>query len=204
MKSKRLFIIIAVLLIAVFGVSPAAGMTVQAAKAEKADQRAYTDTELCSMAKYFYMRTSESRTYPAEAEIEQQKDGTRLISLWEKTPGTDRDRLSRFDARYIVDVYGKGVYVSKGDEIDLTVYSKVYTPEELCKLAQNYYFKKNDFYPPNADAKDNGDGTCTIRLYESICDEEGNTHTSTCGWYTVDACGIGTDDMTCAKVDINP
>ena len=74
MKSKRLFIIIAVLLVSIFGVSPAALMRVQAAesekavgagamaaKAENADQREYSDTELCSMAKYFYMRTSESR-----------------------------------------------------------------------------------------------------------------------------------------------
>ena len=76
--------------------------------------------------------------------------------------------------------------------------------EELCRLAQNYYFKMNDFYPPNADAKDNGDGTFTICLYESICDDEGNPHTSTCGWYTVDACGMGTDDLTGARVDINP
>ena len=217
MKSKRLFIIIAVLLVSIFGVSPAALMRVQAAesekavgagamaaKAENADQREYSDTELCSMAKYFYMRTSESRAYPIQVQIEEQKDGTRLISLWEQKPAVNQDISPKFDARYSVNVYGKGIYVSKGEEIDLTVYSKVYTPEERCRLAQNYYFERNDFYPPNADAKDNGDGTFTICLYESICDDGGNTHTSTCGWYTVDACGMGTDDLTGARVDINP
>ena len=156
------------------------------------------------MAKYFYMRTSESRAYPIQVQIEEQKDGTRLISLWEQKPAMNQDISPKFDARYSVNVYGKGIYVSKGEEIDLTVYSKVYTPEELCRLAQNYYFERNDFYPPNADAKDNGDGTFTICLYESICDDGGNTHTSTCGWYTVDACGMGTDDLTGARVDINP
>lgn len=252
MKSKRLFIVIAVFLIAIIGVSAAAGMPVRAAgtedsvgadavaavtegtvesdavaavteaavepdagtenvlglragaaKAERADGRIYTDSELCSMAKYFYMRTSESGVYPAIVEIEQQ-DGNRLISLWEKKPGPDQDSFPRYDARYSVDVYGKGVYVSKGEEIDLAVYSKVYTSDELCRLAQNYYYKMNDFYPPNADAKDNGDGTFTICLYELICDEEGTPHTSTCGWYTVDVCGMGTDDLTGARVDINP
>ena len=205
MKSKRLFIIIAVFLIAVSGVSTAAGMQVQAgaAKAENADQRVYTDSELCSMAKYYYMRTSDSRVYPADVEIEHQQDDTCLISLWEKKTVTDPD-APRYDARYSVNVYGKGVYVSNGEKIDLTVYSKVYSAEELCRLAQNYYFKMNDFYPPNADAKDNGDGTFTICLYESICDDEGNPHTSTCGLYTVDVCGMGTDDMNGARVDINP
>ena len=219
MKSKRLFIIMTVFLIAVSGVSTAAGMRVQAAgneetlelraqasaaKAENADQRVYTDSELCSMAKYYYMRTSSSRVYPAVVEIEHKEDDTCLISLWEKKPGPEQDPSARYDARYSVNVYGKGVYVSKGEEIDLTVYSKVYSAEELCRLAQNYYFKMNDFYPPNADAKDNGDGTFTICLYESICDDEGNPHTSTCGWYTVDVCGMGTDDMNGARVDINP
>ena len=145
--------------------------------------------------------------YPAEGRRlypEGLKDGTRLISLWEQKPAVNQDISPKFDARYSVNVYGKGIYVSKGEEIDLTVYSKVYTPEELCRLAQNYYFERNDFYPPNADAKDNGDGTFTICLYESICDDGGNTHTSTCGWYTVDACGMGTDDLTGARVDINP
>ena len=182
----------------------AVGAGAMAAKAENADQREYSDTELCSMAKYFYMRTSESGVYPTIVEIEEQQDGNRLISLWEKKPGPDQESFPRYDARYSVDVYGKGVYVSKGEEIDLAVYSKVYSSDELCRLAQNYYYKMNDFYPPNADAKDNGDGTFTICLYESICDEEGTPHTSTCGWYTVDVCGMGTDDLTGARVDINP
>ena len=119
MKSKRLFIMVAVFLIAVFGVSAAVGMPVRAAgtedfvesdavaavtegtvepdagtedalellragaaKAERADGRIYTDSELCSMAKYFYMRTSESGVYPTIVEIEEQQDGNRLISLW--------------------------------------------------------------------------------------------------------------------------
>ena len=207
---------IAVLLAAVFSVSAATGMRVQAAapeaalgfsaqaaKAEGAGLRPYTETELCCMAKYYYMRTSQSGVYPTEVEIEQQ-DGNYLISVWENRAGTDQDSLSRYDARYSVDVYGKGTYVSKGEEIDLTVYSKVYTSSELCRLAQDYYYKMNDFYPPDAESKENGDGTFTIRLYELIYDDGGTTHTATCGWYTVDVCGMGTDDMTGTRIDINP
>lgn len=40
------------------------------------------------------------------------------------------------------------------------------TPEQLCVLAQEYYKRNYDFYPPEAAFTDNGDGTYTIRLYE--------------------------------------
>ena len=203
MKSKRLFIIAAAFLLGILSVG-GAGMSAQAAKAEKSGQRVYTDTELGCMAKYYYMRTGAGKVYPAAAVVEEQKDGTWQISLWEKGPVAGQDSGSDCDARYHVDGYGKGTDAGSGSKIDLTVYSKVYTAAELCKLAQNYYYENNDFYPPDADAKDNGDGTFTIRLYESIRDDGGTTHTATCGWYTVDVCGMGKDDLTDARVDINP
>lgn len=42
------------------------------------------------------------------------------------------------------------------------------TPEQLCVLAQEYYKRNYDFYPPEAAFTDNGDGTYTIRLYENV------------------------------------
>ena len=70
------------------------------------------------------------------------------------------------------------------------------TPEQLCLLAQEYYSRNHGFYPPEADCVDNGDGSYTIHLYEIVRLDGGESHTATSAWYTVDACGVGTDDIT--------
>ena len=90
-----------------------------------------------------------------------------------------------------------------GKEIDLTLYSKVYTADELCKLAQNHYYKTNDFYPPNVSYTANKDGTYTICMFEMIEDDGGTPHSATCGWYTVNVCGVGTDDLMMQNIDLN-
>ena len=86
---------------------------------------------------------------------------------------------------------------------DLTLYSKVYTADELCKLAQNHYYKTNDFYPPNVSYTANKDGTYTICMFEMIEDDGGTPHSATCGWYTVNVCGVGTDDLMMQNIDLN-
>lgn len=69
-----------------------------------------------------------------------------------------------------------------------------YTPAELGKWAQIYYFDKNGFFPPEADVEQNPDGSYSIHLYEFVS-LNGNAHTATSAWYTVDAFGVGNDDI---------
>lgn len=76
------------------------------------------------------------------------------------------------------------------------------TPERLCVLAQEYYKRNYDFYPPEAAFTDNGDGTYTIRLYENVDLGEGESHTATSAWYTVDTYGVGIDEITGRTVDL--
>ena len=106
-------------------------------------------------------------------------------------------------AQYSIGTDAKGTDTVFGKEIDLTLYSKVYTPDELCKLAQNHYYKMNDFYPPNVSYTANKDGTYTICMFEMIEDDGGTPHSATCGWYTVNVCGVGTDDMMMQNIDLN-
>lgn len=70
------------------------------------------------------------------------------------------------------------------------------TPEQLCALAREYYNRNFNFDPPEAAITDNGDGTYTIHLYELVTLDQGETHTATSAWYTVDAYGVGTNDIT--------
>lgn len=77
------------------------------------------------------------------------------------------------------------------------------TPEQLCVLAQEYYKRNYDFYPPEAAFTDNGDGTYTIQLYENVDLGEGVSHTATSAWYTVDAYGVGIDEITGRMVELN-
>ena len=77
-----------------------------------------------------------------------------------------------------------------------------FTPEELASMAQRCYFENSGFYPPEADVEDNGDGTFTIHLYEVVDLGEGDTHTATSAWYTVDEYGVGTDDIYSTPVDL--
>lgn len=81
--------------------------------------------------------------------------------------------------------------------------SESYSPEELCELAQNYYKRHNDFFPPEADYVKNDNGTYTIHLYEIVDDGNGMGHTATSAWYTVDTAGIGTDDIMGGTVNLN-
>lgn len=72
--------------------------------------------------------------------------------------------------------------------------SPPYTARELGRLAQVYYFIQSGFYPPLAETVENADGSFTIHLYETV-NTDGVVHTATSAWYTVDAYGIGTDEL---------
>lgn len=81
--------------------------------------------------------------------------------------------------------------------------SSAKTPEQLCVMAQEYYSRNFGFYPPEADCADNRDGTYTIHLYEIVSLGQTDTHTATSAWYTVDAFGVGTNDITGEPVDLS-
>lgn len=76
------------------------------------------------------------------------------------------------------------------------------TPEQLCLLAQEYYSRNHGFHPPEADWADNGNGSYSIHLYEIVKLDGGESHTATSAWYTVDAYGVGTNDITGEPVDL--
>ena len=80
--------------------------------------------------------------------------------------------------------------------------SRTYTPEELCKMAQDYYNRHYNYYPPVADYETKEGGKYQIHLYEIVDDGNGYTHTATSAWYTVDAHGIGTNDISGEAVDL--
>ena len=80
--------------------------------------------------------------------------------------------------------------------------AKTYTPEELCKMAQDYYNRHKNYYPPIADYEVKEGGKYQIHLYEVVDDGNGYTHTATSAWYTVDAHGIGTEDIFGEAVDL--
>ena len=48
---------------------------------------------------------------------------------------------------------------------------------------------------------DNEDGSFTVHLYE-VVDLDGDTHTATSAWYTVDEYGVGQDDITGKAIDL--
>ena len=75
------------------------------------------------------------------------------------------------------------------------------TAEELGRMAQMHYKRLSGFYPPVADVEDKGDGTFSIHLYEIVNDGNNATHTATSAWYTVDASGLGVDDIFGTAVD---
>ena len=80
--------------------------------------------------------------------------------------------------------------------------SRTYTPEELCKMAQDYYNRHYNYYPPVADYETKEGGKYQIHLYEIVDDGNGYTHTATSAWYTVDDHGIGTNDISGEAVDL--
>ena len=223
MNFKRLFIIASVLILCCSGVSTQAAETetgAQASQAENDDQASetnakqkksgktqltvYTPQQLCCMAKYYYKKTGKDGFYPPEADCKEEQDGTYTIDLRELVEDGNGDSHYATYARYNVENNGKGEDTILGSSVNLTKYSKVYTPEQLCRLAQDYYYREYDFYPPNATYTANTDGTYTICLFEVIKEAGSVEHSSTCGWYTVDICGMGQDDIMLETVDINP
>lgn len=70
-----------------------------------------------------------------------------------------------------------------------------YSAPELCEWAQIYYFTRFGYFPPEAEAEKNADGSFTIHLYE-IVTLDGDEHTATSAWYTVDAYGVGVNTIT--------
>ena len=76
------------------------------------------------------------------------------------------------------------------------------TPEQLCLLAQKYYERHQGFFPPETEWIDNGNGSYTIHLFETVTLDGGLSHTATSAWYTVDAHGVGSDDITGEPVDL--
>lgn len=73
---------------------------------------------------------------------------------------------------------------------------------EIGRMAQMYYYRHHNFYPPVADVEPNGDGTFSVHLYEIVNNGDGTYHTATSAWYTVDASGIGADDLFGDPVDL--
>lgn len=57
-------------------------------------------------------------------------------------------------------------------------------------------------FPNGVEVIDNGNGTFTIHLYEIVNNGDGTYHTATSAWYTVDARGIGTDDIYGDAIDL--
>lgn len=73
---------------------------------------------------------------------------------------------------------------------------------ELGRMAQMYYFRHHNFYPPEADVEKNADGTFSVHLYEIVNQGDGTYHTATSAWYTVNAGGIGADDIFGNPIDL--
>ena len=130
--------------------SSTAAAAATAAAATKKEVKHYTANELCCMAKYFYKKSSKNGYYPPEAVSKTEEDGTISITLRERIEDENGEHHYKTYAKYNVSADGRGTDAKRKKSVDLTVYSKIYTPEELCKLAQDFYYRTNDFYPPNA------------------------------------------------------
>ena len=94
-----------------------------------------------------------------------------------------------------------GVYLFEPRTYLLPADNGPYTEKELGQWAQIYYFEHNGFFPPKADVERNADGSFTVHLYE-VVKQDGVSHTATSAWYTVDAYGSGTDDITGRPVEL--
>ena len=80
-----------------------------------------------------------------------------------------------------------------------------YDSGELVAMARAYYEAQSGFFAPETECTENEDGTYTIHLYEIVENEKENTwHTATSCWYTVDASGRGSDDITGAQITLPP
>ncbi len=76
-----------------------------------------------------------------------------------------------------------------------------YGEEELARWARFYYFRSTGWFPPECDTVRNEDGTFTLHLYE-IVEPDGDGHTATSAWYTVNEYGEGQNDITGGAVDL--
>lgn len=94
-----------------------------------------------------------------------------------------------------------GVYLFEPWTYLLPADSGPFTEKELGQWSQIYYFRNNGFFPPKADVVKNSDGSYSVHLYE-IVKQDGVSHTATSAWYTVDAYGSGTDDITGRSVEL--
>ena len=108
-------------------------------KSGKTQLTVYTPQQLCCMAKYYYKKTSKDGYYPPEAYCQEEQDGTYTIDLRERVKDKNGDFHYATYAWYSLENNGKGEDTILGSSVDLTKYSKVYTPEQLCRLAQDYY-----------------------------------------------------------------
>lgn len=80
-----------------------------------------------------------------------------------------------------------------------------YDSGELVAMARAYYEAQSGFFAPETECTENEDGSYTIHLYEIVENEKENTwHTATSCWYTVDASGRGSDDITGAQITLPP
>jgi hypothetical protein len=75
-------------------------------------------------------------------------------------------------------------------------------PLILCRMAQGYYSRAYNYYPPLADYTANEEGTYTIHLYETVDEGDTPAHTATSAWYVVDAGGVGQDEILGIPVNI--
>ncbi|MBQ3704002.1 MAG: hypothetical protein II885_14780 [Oscillospiraceae bacterium] len=75
---------------------------------------------------------------------------------------------------------------------------------ELERMAQIHYKRISGYYPPETDVEDKGDGTYTLHLYENVSNGDGTYHTATSAWYTVNAAGVGIDDIFGNAVNLLP
>ena len=94
-----------------------------------------------------------------------------------------------------------GIYLLEPHLFPLPVEPGPYEEGELARWAQIYYFRNTGFFPPECDVTENEDGSLTIHLYE-VVKLDGDEHTATSAWYTVDEYGEGKNDITGSAVDL--
>ena len=75
--------------------------------------------------------------------------------------------------------------------------SNGYTPEQLEKMALDYYEAKTGYRPKCVASDVNQDGTVSIQLYDNMGD-----HNSTADWYTVNAMNATGEDIMGNKIDL--
>ncbi|MBQ8970138.1 MAG: hypothetical protein IJ073_02340 [Lachnospiraceae bacterium] len=76
--------------------------------------------------------------------------------------------------------------------------SSGYTDSQLCKMAQDYYQKHNNYRPPISEIDSTDGDYVTIHLYEQKED-----HTATSAWYVINRkTGKGYDDIFGDSIDL--